>query len=301
MTRLFFLMLSKNKLLNHLAKKFGLQFGAKQVIAGTTLEEARKIIEHLNEQGFLVTVDHLGEFVTTREEALQATVTCLEMLEKINKHHLKSQLSIKLTQLGLSISPQFCYENVRKIVMAAERSSNFVCIDMESSDYCQDTITLLESLRNEFPDTVGTVIQAYLFRAKSDIQHLKGARLRLVKGAYKESKAIAFQTKEEIDVQYFERIKEHLREGEFTAIATHDHRIIEKVKIYCFKERIPRHKFEFQLLYGFRESLQRELVKQGYQVRIYVPYGNDWFAYFMRRLAERPQNVSFALKGFLGK
>jgi proline dehydrogenase len=205
-----------------------------------------------------------------------------------------------MTQLGLDIDRSFCVENMRRILETAKKYDNFVRIDMEDYAHCQMTLDILRELRETF-DNVGTVIQAYLFRAEQDVKELKGIPLRLVKGAYQESPTVAFQDKAQIDENYMRIIEEHLLSGTYTAIASHDHNIIAKVKEFAHKNNIPRTQFEFQMLYGFRTDMQLSLAKEGYTMRVYVPFGNDWFGYFMRRLAERPQNVAFALKGFFSK
>ncbi|AEH49770.1 proline dehydrogenase family protein [Parageobacillus thermoglucosidasius] len=295
-----FLYASRSKILNKAAKKWGLRFGASQVVAGETIESAIAKVKELNEKGLVCTLDHLGEFVSNREEAIEATQYNIRTLEAIHQAGVNSNLSVKLTQLGLDIDWNFCLENMIKIVETAKQYNNFVRIDMEDSAHCQATLDILRELRKTY-DNVGTVIQAYLYRSEQDVKDLKGVSLRLVKGAYKESPEVAYQDKRKIDENYMKIIKEHLLGGSYTAIATHDHCIIEKVKQFTAEHNIPRNQFEFQMLYGFRTDMQLQLVKEGYKMRVYVPFGNDWFGYFMRRLAERPQNVSFALRGLFSK
>jgi proline dehydrogenase len=273
-----FLHVSQNRVLNKAAKKWGLKFGASQVVAGDTIESAIRKVNQLNQKGLVCTLDHLGEFVSSREEAVEATQYNVRTLEAMGESGVKCNLSVKMTQLGLDIDSNFCLENMRRILETAKKYNNFV--------------------RN---DNVGTVIQAYLFRAEQDVKDLKGISLRLVKGAYQESPTVAYQEKTEIDNNYMRIIEEHLLSGSYTAIASHDHNIIEKVKEFAKKHHINRNQFEFQMLYGFRTDMQLSLVKEGYKMRVYVPFGNDWFGYFMRRMAERPQNVAFALKGFFSK
>ncbi|WP_216829317.1 proline dehydrogenase family protein [Alkalihalobacterium elongatum] len=299
--RNFFLFLSKNQLLNRGARKWGLKLGASQVVAGETISKAMKVVDELNKKGLVCTVDHLGEFVKTKEEATESTEYCIRTLKAINKTGVNCNLSLKLTQLGLDVDPQLCYENMKKILASAKEHTIFVRIDMEDYSHCQSTIDLLENLRKEYDGLVGTAIQAYLYRALDDVENLKDVNLRLVKGAYREPPEFAYQKKEEIDTNFLKMIKLHLRSGSYTAIATHDHQIIQKVKEFCEQEKIPRSQFEFQMLFGFRTELQEQIAKEGYTMRIYVPYGKDWYGYFMRRLAERPQNVSFALRGFFSK
>ncbi|WP_096201562.1 proline dehydrogenase family protein [Bacillus sp. FJAT-45350] len=296
----FFIYLSQNRPMNAAAKKWGLKLGASQVVAGTTIESAIEKVNELNDRGLSCTLDHLGEFVTTKKEAEEATNYCIETLDKIAKGKVDCNLSLKLTQLGLDISKEFCLENMRRIVERARNYNNFVRIDMEDYTHCQQTLDILTELRKEY-DNVGTVIQAYLFRSEDDVTKLQGIPLRLVKGAYKESSKVAIQNKKKIDENYYKIIQSHLKSGSYTAIATHDHRIIERVKKFAERESIPKDQFEFQMLYGFRTNLQIALVKEGYKMRVYIPFGDDWFGYFMRRLAERPQNVSFALRGLFSK
>ncbi len=296
----FFTSLSQSKSMNKLAKKWGLKLGASQVVAGVTISEAIEKVKELNEKGLSATLDHLGEFVEERTEAIEATDHCIQTLEQIASSGVNCNLSLKLTQLGLDIDQSFCLENMERIMKKAAELGIFVRIDMEDYGHCQQTLDILAELRKTY-DNVGTVIQAYLFRALDDVRALEGIPLRLVKGAYKESPEVAYQEKEKIDENYFNMIKLHLDSGTYTAIASHDHQIIDRVKAYVKEKGISHSQFEFQMLYGFRTNLQEELVKEGYNVRIYVPFGIDWFGYFMRRLAERPQNVAFALRGFFSK
>jgi len=297
-----FLHASQNRVLNKAAKKWGLKFGASQVVAGDTIESAIRKVNQLNQKGLVCTLDHLGEFVSSREEAVEATQYNVRTLEAMGESGVKCNLSVKMTQLGLDIDSNFCLENMRRILETAKKYNNFVRIDMEDYAHCQITLDILKELRQIYGyDNVGTVIQAYLFRAEQDVKDLKGISLRLVKGAYQESPTVAYQEKTEIDNNYMRIIEEHLLSGSYTAIASHDHNIIEKVKEFAKKHHINRNQFEFQMLYGFRTDMQLSLVKEGYKMRVYVPFGNDWFGYFMRRMAERPQNVAFALKGFFSK
>jgi len=296
----FFLYLSKSKILNRAAKKWGLRLGASQVVAGNSLETMIVKVRELNEKGLVCTLDHLGEFVSSEEEASAATAAAIRTLEAIAEEGLNSHLSVKLTQLGVDIDREFCVHNMGSILETAQRYENFVRIDMEDYSHYKITLDILQELRENFQN-VGTVMQAYLFCAEEDIQRLQGIPLRIVKGAYKESPKVAFQHKKEIDENFINLIKIHLLSGNYTAVATHDHHMIARVKQFVEEQQIPRNQFEFQMLYGFRTELQQSLADEGYKMRIYVPYGSDWFAYYMRRLAERPQNVSFALKGFFLK
>ncbi|WHY32276.1 proline dehydrogenase [Cytobacillus firmus] len=295
-----FLYASQNKLFNKGAKKWGLKLGASQVVAGVTIESAIKKVRELNQKGIVCTLDHLGEFISSKEEATEAAAYNIKTLKAIAASGVNSNLSVKMTQLGLDIDLDFCLNNMRRILDVAKETNNFVRIDMEDYAHCQMTLDILRELRKTY-DNVGTVIQSYLFRAEQDVKDLRGIPLRLVKGAYKESSEVAYQEKEKIDENYMNIIKEHLLSGSYTAIASHDHNIIAKVKEFAKQQNIPSNQFEFQMLYGFRKEMQLSLVQEGYKMRVYVPFGDDWFGYFMRRLAERPQNVAFALKGFFSK
>ncbi|MFD1037311.1 proline dehydrogenase family protein [Virgibacillus byunsanensis] len=293
---------ASNKMLNKAARKWGFRFGAAQVVAGETIESVIEKVAELNEKGLVCTLDHLGEFVTSKEEAIEATQYNVRTLEAIEASNVTSNLSVKMTQLGLDIDREFCIKNMISILATAKKYDKFVRIDMEDYAHCKVTLDIMKELRDVHGfDNVGTVIQSYLFRAEEDVEALKGIPLRLVKGAYKESPEVAYQNKSEIDDNYLNIIKKHLLNKSYTAIASHDHHIIEKVIAFTKEHNISSNQFEFQMLYGFRNELQMELLEKGYKVRVYVPFGNDWFGYFMRRLAERPQNISFALKGFFSK
>lgn len=296
----FFYALSSSKSLNKAAKKWGFRFGAGHVVAGETIESAIQKVSELNQKGITATLDHLGEFVSSREEALESTEYCEKVLKSIADAGVESTLSVKMTQLGLDIDRDFCYENMCRILEVAKAHDLFVQIDMEDFGHCQITLDILKHLREHY-DNVGTVIQGYLFRSEEDLDDLNGVTLRLVKGAYKEPAEVAFQEKPKVDENYWKLIQKRLLEGTFTAIGSHDHNIIDKVKAFTKEHAIPTDQFEFQMLYGFRTDLQEQLVKEGYKMRVYIPFGTDWFGYFMRRLAERPQNVSFALKGLVSK
>lgn len=298
----FFLYLSKNRSLNKAAKKWGLRFGANRVVAGETIAEAINKVRELNEKGLMCTLDHLGEFVNDESEALESAEYCIKTLKAIHESGVNSNLSLKMTQLGLDISRDLCMTNMRQILTVAKEYGNFVRIDMEDYAHCQVSIDIFKELRQEF-DNVGLVLQAYLYRTVDDIQDLDSinANLRLVKGAYKESPEVAYPDKKDVDENYKKIIAMHLDNGNYTAVATHDDQIINFTKEYVKKKNIARDQFEFQMLYGIRTQTQLELAKEGYRVRVYVPYGNDWYGYFMRRLAERPANVAFVLKGLFKK
>lgn len=295
-----FMGLSQNQFLNSTAKKYGLKLGAQSVVAGTNIEEAIKSIKDLNAQGISCTVDNLGEFVFKEEEAIAAKEQILKVVDAIQENQADAHISLKPTQLGLDIDYTFCLNNVREIVAQANQYNMFVNIDMEDFKHLQPTFDLMDDLSDEF-DNVGTVIQAYFHKAMDYLERYQNLRIRLVKGAYKEPAEIAYQDKQDIDANYIKLIEWHLLHGKFTSIATHDHRIINHVKQFVKKNNIPNDKFEFQMLYGFRKELQLQLAKEGYNFCTYVPFGNDWYGYFMRRLAERPQNLNLVAKQVFNK
>lgn len=295
-----FMALSKNQLLTSAAKKYGLKLGAQTVVAGTNVEETIKSIRELNAKGISATVDNLGEFVFERSEALKAKDSILEVIEAIHENGVDAHISLKPTQIGLDIDYDFCYENLLEIVAAASKYDMHINLDMEDYGHLQPSFDLMDTLLKEY-NNVGTVIQAYFDRAQDDIEKYKNLRLRIVKGAYKEPIEVAFQTKEEIDANFIKLIEYHLLNGKFTSIATHDHHIINHVKKFVAENEIPNDKFEFQMLYGFRKDMQIDLAKQGYNFCTYVPFGDDWYGYFMRRLAERPQNLNLVVKQVFNK
>ncbi|MDR7002570.1 proline dehydrogenase family protein [Neobacillus niacini] len=290
-----FMGLSQNQFLNSAAKKYGLKLGAQTVVAGTNIEETIKSIKELNANGISCTVDNLGEFVFKKEEAIAARDQILKVIEAIHKNKVDAHISLKPTQLGLDIDYNFCLENLKEIVHQASNYGIFVNFDMEDYGHLKPSFDILDELSLEY-DNVGTVIQAYFLSAQENLEKYKNYRLRLVKGAYKEPEQYAYQDKKEIDKNFIKLIEWHLLNGKFTSIATHDHKIINHVKEFVKKNDIPNDKFEFQMLYGFRKDLQLKLAKEGYHFCTYVPFGKDWYGYFMRRLAERPQNLNLVAK-----
>ncbi|MED1467334.1 proline dehydrogenase family protein [Bacillus salipaludis] len=295
-----FMGLSQNQFLNSAAKKYGLKLGAQSVVAGTNIEETIKSIKELNANGISCTVDNLGEFVFKKEEAIAARDQILKVIEAIHKNNVDAHISLKPTQLGLDIDYNFCLENLKEIVHQASNYGIFVNFDMEDYGHLQPSFDILEQLSLEY-DNVGTVIQAYFFNAQENLEKYKNYRLRIVKGAYKEPEQYAYQDKKEIDKNFIKLIEWHLLNGKFTSIATHDHKIINHVKQFVKKNDIPNDKFEFQMLYGFRKDLQLKLANEGYNFCTYVPFGKDWYGYFMRRLAERPQNLNLVAKQVFNK
>ncbi|WOS96729.1 proline dehydrogenase family protein [Nosocomiicoccus massiliensis] len=293
----FFIGLSQIKPVNDATKKMGLRFGAQHVVGGTKTDDTVEKIRQLNQKGLSITVDNLGEFIEDRAQAEIEKNLILDMIDAIHKNHLDAHFSVKLTQLGLNLGDDFILQNMREIMEAAKKADNmFVNIDMENYASKEKTFFVLDELLKDY-DNVGTVLQAYLFDSMEDAEKYKDNRTRLVKGAYKEDPSIAYQSKNDIDNNYFELIKYHLTHGKgFTSIATHDHNIINRVIDFVEANDISHDSFEFQMLYGFRNDYQLALVEEGYNMTVYVPYGNDWYAYFMRRLAERPQNLNLLVK-----
>jgi proline dehydrogenase len=272
---------------------------AKRFVAGEELEEAIPPIKALNEKGIMVTFDHLGENVKNEQEATAAADSYLQILDVIQREGLNSNVSIKLTQMGLDLGDDFCLKNVERIVKKAKELNNFVRIDMEGSNYTQRTLDITYKLFDEYKN-VGVVIQAMLLRSESDIKTLikRGIRVRLCKGAYKEPESIAYQKKEQVNENYKKLMKMLLKDGNYPAIATHDEEIIEEAKRFAEENGIDRSRFEFQMLYGIRRDLQIALAREGYNMRVYVPYGKEWFPYFYRRLRERKENLFFVMRNF---
>ncbi|MCY7856336.1 proline dehydrogenase family protein [Bacillus sonorensis] len=299
-TKDFFILLSQNKLLNNGAKRWGLKLGAKSVVAGTNIKEMVESVKALNAQGISATIDNLGEFVFDKQEAVKAQKQILEVIQTIHEMKLNAHISLKPTQLGLDIEYQFCLDLLREIVAKAHEYFIFINFDMEDYSHLKPSFDIIDELSKDY-DNIGTVIQAYFYESEENIKKYKGYRLRIVKGAYKEPENLAYQNKREIDRHFIQLIEYHLLNGKFTSIATHDHKIINHAKVFAKNHHIPNDKFEFQLLYGFRRDLQIALAREGYNVCTYVPFGEDWYGYFMRRLAERPQNLNLIIKQLFNK
>lgn len=305
--RPLFLWLSRNRTAEHIALNFGpARKMARRFVAGETRRDVLEVVRNLNERGMFTSLDFLGENVESREEAEEARDEYLELLDDLNRSGLSSHISIKLTQMGMDIDFDFCYENARAIAERARKYETFMRIDMESSDYTDRTLEIHRRLHEEFKEYVGVVIQAYLRRSEEDMVKLieMGANVRLCKGAYKEPADIAFPKKRDVDLNFIKLMdmafsEEALRRGFYLAVATHDPKLIEWARKETEKRGIGKDRFEFQMLYGIRRDLQEELVRDGYKMRVYVPYGNSWYPYFMRRLAERPANVFFVLKNLV--
>jgi proline dehydrogenase len=306
LTRRIFLGLARSESLRRLFIGFGpARAMSRRFVAGETLEQAVGVVRALNEQGLLATLDHLGENVTTETEARDSTNEILDLVAAIEAQGLNSGVSVKLTQLGLDLGPWLAAENLQRIVARAAMAGCFVRIDMESHEYVDATLEILAGLWDQYKN-VGAVIQSYLYRSPGDVDRLvgMGASVRLVKGAYDEPPEVAYPEKADTDAAFI-RLMERLlslesrANGVYPAIATHDTRLIEWAKGHAEQHGIGRDRFEFQMLYGIRAGLQRQLVAEGYRVRTYVPYGQHWWPYFMRRLAERPANVLFLARNLV--
>jgi len=272
-------------------------------VAGEQLSEAVKVTQALNAQGIKTTLDHLGENTHTAQEAQAAAGEYLKILAAIQQNGLEANVSLKLSQMGLALDEELCYRNLAQIVAEAQASGSFVRIDMEGSDSTERTLRLYERLRAVGYDRVGVVIQAYLRRSEEDIRRLivRGGAVRLCKGAYAEPPEVAFASKREVNRNYRRLLSLLLSEEAqaldvHTAIATHDAALINWAKRLIKERAIPARRYEFQMLYGIRRDLQRQLAQDGYPVRVYVSYGQEWYPYFMRRLAERPANLFFLLR-----
>jgi len=273
---------------------------AMRFVAGETLNDALAAARACNHAGMSATLDYLGENVSTASDAQRARDAYLNIFDRIAQEKLNANVSCKLTQLGLDVSVEFCEGLVLSIAERAMAYESFLRIDMESSVYTQRTVELVKRVRAQSP-AVGAVIQSYLYRSEPDIQDLLsyGCRIRLCKGAYKESAEVAFSAKSDVDANYMKLVRLLLSSGFYHGIATHDPRMIAETIRAASDKKISKDDFEFQMLYGVRTDLQRQLIRDGFRLRIYIPYGRDWFPYFMRRLAERPANLAFFIRNFL--
>ena len=273
---------------------------ARRFVAGENTKEAIAAIRELNKKGFTATLDNLGENVNTKEEAMQAGTEYLNALEGIRKSGVNSNVSMKLTQFGLGLSEEICRENVERVVKKAAELNNFVRVDMESSEVTTVTLRIVTDLRSRY-ENIGAVIQAYLFRSEKDIEDLLQGkiRVRLCKGAYKEPPDISFAKKSDTDKNFVRLMQILLKSDTYHGIATHDPNMIQATRDFAQKENISRDSFEFQMLYGIRRDLQDQLIHDGYRVRIYVPYGTEWYSYLMRRMAERPANLLFVARNLI--
>jgi proline dehydrogenase len=277
---------------------------ASRFVAGESFQQALPAIRTLTDQGLFVTLDLLGEYVSDRLVAERARDTYIDLLEVTNasrNFQSEANISIKLSMLGQKIDETFCLDNLRQLLDVARREDVFVRLDMEGSDITVSTLRLFEEVYPDYPDHVGIVLQAYLKRTAGDVQRMidLNARVRLCKGAYKEPAEIAYQDMPTIRVRFLEYARQLISNGRYPGIATHDDQIINPVKAYIRDNSIPSERFEFQMLYGIRPQAQLQLKQEGYNVRVYIPYGTEWVPYFSRRLRERKENVWFVLKNLL--
>jgi proline dehydrogenase len=275
---------------------------AERFVAGDTLDEALLAARGLADQGLTNTMDRLGENVLTPDEATRAIDAYAGTLRGLARDGLDPNISVKLTMLGLDIRDEAAYDNMISLLETAEALEGFVRIDMEGSAYTERTIAIAEALHDRYPDRVGTVVQAYLHRSDRDVERLiaRGMQVRLVKGAYAEPADIALQRPREIDAAFVRLMERLLEDGRFPAIATHDPALIRATQGFSLRMGIDRGRWEFQMLYGVRRDAQRELAGEGFGMRIYVPFGVDWYPYFSRRIAERPANLLFVLRQLAG-
>ena len=276
---------------NRMAKGFASRF-----VAGETLDTALEAVKQLNGKGITATLDLLGESVRNEGEARESARAYIEMLDRIQKQHLDANVSVKLTAMGLDISEDLCVANMQNILDRAREHQSFVRLDMESSEYTQKTLDLFyERLYPSYRGNVGIVLQSYLYRTSSDVEEANkaSARVRLCKGAYKEPAAVAYPEKKDVDESYLRCMRSLLTNGHYPGIATHDEAIVRETKRFARENDIKTDQFEFQMLYGVRRDLQDKLIAEGFRLRVYVPFGTQWYPYLMRRLAERPANVAF--------
>jgi proline dehydrogenase len=304
--RAAFIALSENRSLRHLAESSSIGHRVSgRFVAGTTVEDALRATEETNSLGMSVSIDNLGENVTNADEAQHSAALYHELLDRISERRLDANVSLKLTHMGFDVDQRLANDVVSGLVEHARQNHNFVRVDMEGSPYTQRTLDLVQSIhsQNGNQGNVGAVIQAYLRRSEDDIRNLTAQRIRirLCKGAYKENAEIAFPDKRDVDANYIKLMKILLKSGIYHGIATHDEKMIESTIQFAQAEKIPASAFEFQMLYGIRRDLQRRLVKQGWRMRVYIPFGTEWYPYFMRRLAERPANALFVARNLLRK
>ena len=304
MLRALFIWLSESRALRAVAERSSIgQRTSSRFVAGTTVEDAMAATRAMNDLGLTVSIDNLGENVTNPEEARQSAALYHKLLEEITARGLKANVSLKLTHMGLDIDEKLAHENVCLLVARAAGCHSFVRVDMEGSLYTQRTLDVVRELHRVpgHQDAVGAVIQSYMRRSQRDVEELlaERIRIRLCKGAYKEPPEMAFQKKSEVDSNYVELMKVLLKSGLYHGIATHDERIIKATKAFARAEKVPPDSFEFQMLHGIRRDLQQRLVRDGWRMRVYIPFGTEWYPYLMRRLGERPANVFFIARNLL--
>jgi proline dehydrogenase len=303
-SKAFFHAVAGSSSLKRMASRYGMRPGggfARRFIAGETVEEAIAAARDIQGSGLAITLDYLGESVASAAEADAATRAYILIVQQIAASDIERNISLKLTQLGLTIDRATCVDNFRRILDAAQANGFFVRIDMEDSPFTSVTLDVFETMWQQGYRNAGVVLQSYLPRSEQDAARMNelGARVRLVKGAYKEPKDVAYQAKADVDAAYIRIMRVLLRDGTYPAIATHDPAMLEATRAYAREQAIAPDRFEFQMLYGIRRDLQTSLQRDGYRVRVYVPFGREWFPYFMRRLGERPANVGFVIRGVL--
>ena len=303
-SKAFFQTLSNSQTLKRLASRHGISGAhafARRFIAGENLDDAIAALREIQAQGLHSTLDYLGESVASLAAAETATQEYLTLIEAVDRAGVERNLSLKLTQLGLDVDRAMCVDNLRKILHAAARCGFFVRIDMEGSAHTEVTLDIFETLWKLGDRNVGVVLQSCLHRTERDFERVNalGARIRLVKGAYREPRSVAHQLKSDVDAAYLRLARRLLTEGTYPAIATHDEAILAEVKRFADERGVGQDAFEFQMLYGIRRDLQKALRDGGYRMRVYVPFGKEWFPYFMRRLGERPANVAFVLRALV--
>jgi len=298
MYRKIVMAMGANRFVKAAAGRYGLRLAGKRFVAGGTMQEAIAVCKAINETGVAVTIDVLGEGVYQLEEARRYKEQYMELLSQIAELGLDANISIKPTAMGLALDSAAAYANIREIVACADRLKLFVRLDMEDSPFTSDTLDIIFKLQSEQLDRAGVAIQACLYRTERDMEELTeaGINVRLVKGAYAEPKHVAYEQMEQIVEQFMILAKARLDSGVYTAFATHDDYIISGIKEYARTNAIALSRFEFQMLYGVRTGLQQQLAQEGYRVRCYVPYGQMWYPYFVRRIAERPANAWFVLR-----
>jgi proline dehydrogenase len=306
LSKSFFHALARSKNLEEFASRIGMAKPtsfARRFIAGETADEAIEGARAIQKQGMLLTLDQLGESITTLADAEAATTVYVTLIEKIVAAGIDRNISIKPTQLGLDIDQAVCVDHVRRILDLAKQHDFFVRIDMENTPYIQKTLDMFNAVWTQGYRNAGVVLQSAVFRSEEDAKAVSkiGARVRLVKGAYKEPGTVAHQAKADVDAAFIRIMKVLMTAGTYPAIATHDPKMIDATKAFAREQGIPAEKYEFQMLYGIRRDLQAALVAGGYRMRVYVPFGKQWFPYFMRRLGERPANVGFVLRGIFGE
>ncbi len=306
MFRAFFIALSESRMIRGVAERsrIGRRMSGR-FVAGMSVDDALNATASTNSRGMSVSVDNLGENVTNVEEAKHSSQLYHEMLDALHARKLNANVSLKLTHMGLDVDPRLALEIVSDVVAHAARIDNFVRVDMEGSPYTEKTLQFVRDLHRQPGNAghVGAVIQAYMRRSQKDVEELcaEGIRVRLCKGAYKEPADLAYQDKAEVDASFVRLTKTLLKSGTFHGIATHDPNMIDATIAFARAENIPPSAFEFQMLYGVRRDLQEQLVKDGWGVRVYIPFGTEWYPYLMRRLAERPANAIFILKNVFRK